>query len=408
MHSVSDPVLKPSPPSSACGRVQVGAWRAAAVVLVAGLAGPALALEERAQGQPLVVRIAHGGPISGPIAALGKDQENGVRMAIEDLNARQLKIGGRSLLWKIETGDDAGDPSQAAAVARMFCNEKVAAVVGHLQSGTTLPAAKVYNECGIPNITPAASNPAITEAGYDDTFRAIASDEASIQALVDHAVKKLGIKRVAIIDDRTAYGQGVVRLFEAAAQARGVQIAGKQYTSDGATQFGPILTAIKGYKPDAIFFGGLDAQAGAILQQMAQLAMDGIRFLGGDAQCTKRLPTLAAKAPTLRNVSCVVGGSALPDMPGGLAWRQRYEQRFPGQYQVFSPYAYDATMVLAQAMLRADSIEPEAYLPHLRQTHYQGVTATIAFDSQGELQSPTVTLYGYDTGERRPVRQDAP
>lgn len=351
--------------------------------------------------KPLVVRIAHGGPVSGPIAALGKDEENGVRMAIDELNARKLQLGGRPVQWKLEAGDDVGDPGQATALARRFCDKKVAAVVGHLQSGTTLPAAKIYNDCGIPNITPAATNPAITEAGYDDTFRVIANDRAMVNALLDYAVKHQGVKRIAIVDDRTAYGQGIVKLFEAAAAERDVQIVDKQYTSDKATQFSSILTAIKGRKPDAIFFGGLDAQAGLMLRQMSQLAMNQMKFLGGDAQCSERLPAMADKAPALKNVVCVMSGSSLGNMPGGLLWKQKYDQRFPGQYQVYSPYAYDATMVLAQAMLSADSAQPQAYLPRLRQTRYEGVTGTIAFDSQGELQSPRVTLYGYDSGERK-------
>ncbi len=351
--------------------------------------------------KPLVVRIAHGGPVSGPIAALGKDEENGVRMAIDELNARKLQLGGRPVQWKLEAGDDVGDPGQATALARRFCDKKVAAVVGHLQSGTTLPAAKIYNDCGIPNITPAATNPAITEAGYDDTFRVIANDRAMVNAMLDYAVKHQGVKRIAIVDDRTAYGQGIVKLFEAAAAERDVQIVDKQYTSDKATQFSSILTAIKGRKPDAIFFGGLDAQAALMLRQMSQLAMNQMKFLGGDAQCSERLPAMADKAPALKNVVCVMSGSSLGNMPGGLLWKQKYDQRFPGQYQVYSPYAYDATMVLAQAMLSADSAQPQAYLPRLRQTRYEGVTGTIAFDSQGELQSPRVTLYGYDSGERK-------
>ncbi|WP_425514798.1 branched-chain amino acid ABC transporter substrate-binding protein [Comamonas fluminis] len=354
--------------------------------------------------KPLVVRIAHGGPVSGPIAALGKDEENGVRMAIDELNARKLQIGGRPVQWKLEAGDDMGDPGQAAALAQRFCDKKVAGVVGHLQSGTTLPAAKIYNDCNIPNITPAATNTSITEAGYDASFRVIANDKAMVDALLDYAVKHRGIKRVAIIDDRTAYGQGIVKLFEAAAAERDVQIVDKQYTSDKATQFAPILTAIKGHKPDAIFFGGMDAQAGPILRQMSQLAMNQTQFLGGDAQCSERLPVMADKAPALKNVVCVMSGSSLAKMPGGTAWKQKYDQRFPGQYQVYSPYAYDATMVLAQAMLRADSAQVEAYLPRLRQSHYEGVTGTIEFDSQGELQNPRVTLFGYASGERKELQ----
>lgn len=356
----------------------------------------------------LVVRIGHAAPVSGPIAALGKDEENGVRMALDELNARKLQLGGRPVQWKLEAGDDVGDPGQAVALATRFCDKKVAAVVGHLQSGTTLPAARVYHDCDIPNITPAATNPAITEAGYGETFRVIANDKAMVNALLDYAVKYQGVKRLAIIDDRTAYGQGIVKLIETAAAERDVQIVDKQYTSDKATQFAPILTAIKGHKPDAIFFGGLDAQAGPMLRQMSQLAMDDVKFLGGDAQCSERLPVMADKAAALKNVICVMSGSSLGNMPGGLAWKKKYDQRFAGQYQVYSPYAYDATMVLARAMLSADSALPEAYVPRLRQTHHDGVTGTIAFDAQGELQNPRVTLYGYSSGERKELAISEP
>lgn len=366
-------------------------------------AAPGAAAAPSSADAPLVVRIAHAGPVSGPIASLGKDEENGVRMALDDLNAKGLEIGGRKLRWKLEAGDDGGDPGQAVALARRLCDKKVAAVVGHLQSGTTLPATSIYHDCGIVMVTPAASNPAITQAGYDTTYRVIADDRAMVDALVAHAVGKLGVKRAAIIDDRSAYGQGIVALFEAEAREQGIEIVDKQFTGDKATDFVSILTAIKGKKPDAIFFGGLDAQAGPMLRQMAQLAMDKVRLLGGDGLCTLRLPELAGNTSPLRNVTCAVGGSPLERMPGGAAWKQRYDQRFPDQYQVFSPYAYDATMVLAQAMLRADSIRPDAYIPYLRQTRHDGVTAPIAFTPQGELQAPVVTLYHYAQGVRKPL-----
>jgi len=372
----------------------------------AAAAAPGAAAAPAAPGTadaPLVVRIAHAGPVSGPIASLGKDEENGVRMALDELNAKGLEIGGRKLRWKLEAGDDGGDPGQAVALARRLCDKKVAAVVGHLQSGTTLPATSIYHDCGIVMVTPAASNPAITQAGYDTTYRVIADDRAMVDALVAHAVGKLGVKRAAIIDDRSAYGQGIVALFEAEAREQGIEIVDKQFTGDKVTDFVPILTAIKGKKPDAIFFGGLDAQAGPMLRQMAQLAMDKVRLLGGDGLCTLRLPELAGNTSPLRNVTCAVGGSPLERMPGGAAWKQRYDQRFPDQYQVFSPYAYDATMVLAQAMVRADSIRPDAYIPYLRQTRHDGVTAPIAFTPQGELQAPVVTLYHYAQGVRKPL-----
>ncbi|WP_027016375.1 branched-chain amino acid ABC transporter substrate-binding protein [Comamonas composti] len=352
--------------------------------------------------EPLEVRIGHAGPVSGPIAALGKDEENGVRMALEELDSQGLEIGGRKLKWVLEAGDDAGNTGQAVVLARQFCEKTLAAVVGHLQSGTTLAAGDIYQQCGLPLVTPGASHPAITEPGNGSRFRVIADDKASVSALVARAAAQ-GVKSLAIVDDRSAYGQGLVALLEMAARDQGLQILSKQYIDDKVSDFAPMLKRIKELGPDALFFGGMDAQAAPLLRQMTRLAMTDMRFLGGDALCTVRLPDLAGKDSNLKKVLCAVGGSPLERMPGGLAWKQRYEQRFGNQYQNFSPYAYDATMVLAQAMLRADSIEPRVFVPYLRQTDHPGVTGRIAFTPQGELAEPQVTLYQYEQGTRKIV-----
>ncbi|MCX7255949.1 MAG: branched-chain amino acid ABC transporter substrate-binding protein [Polaromonas sp.] len=357
-----------------------------------------------AQAQELqTVKIAHAGPTSGGIAHIGKDTENGVRLAIDELNTQNLVIGGKKIKFELVAEDDAGDPRQATAVAQKLCDTKVAGVIGHLQSGTTIPASSVYNKCGIPHITASASNPGLTKPGYPTTFRLIANDNALGAALAVYASDALRIKKVAIIDDRTAYGQGLADVFKATAKQKGMEVVGEEFTTDKATDFMAILTSIKSKKPDAIFFGGLDAQAGPMLRQLQQLGLANVKLFGGDALCTEKLPELASKAGTVHNVTCATGGASIEKMQGGADWKKKYDARFPGQFQMYSPYAYDATFVLVDAMKRANSVEPKAYLPFIGKTQFKGVTASIAFTANGELTKPAVTLYTYKNYARTPM-----
>lgn len=341
------------------------------------------------------VRIAHAGPTSGGIAHIGKDTENGVRMAIDDINAQALVIGGKKIKFELAPEDDAGDPRQATAVAQKLCDSKVAGVVGHLQSGTTIPASSIYNKCGLPHITAAATNPDVTKRGFNTTYRLIANDNALGAALAYFAHDTLKIKTVAVIDDRTAYGQGLADVFKATAEQRGVQVVANEYTTDKATDFTAILTSIKSKKPDAIFYGGLDAQAGPLLRQMMQLGLANVKLFGGDALCTEKLPELSSLSENLANVTCATGGASVQKMQGGPEWKKRYDARFPGQFQVYSPYAYDATFVLVDAMKRANSVDPQVYVPFIGKTQFKGITANIAFTPKGELTTPAVTLYSF-------------
>ena len=347
-----------------------------------------------------VVKIGHAGPISGGIAHIGKDTENGVRLAIEDLNAQGLVIGGKKIKFELAAEDDAGDPRQATAVAQKLCDQKVAGLVGHLQSGTSIPAASVYSKCDLPNITASASNPDLTKPGYKTTFRLIANDNALGAALAVFAADTLKLKNVAVIDDRTAYGQGVANVFKATAKQKGMNVVAEEFTNDKATDFMAILTSIKNKKPDAIFYGGLDAQAGPMLRQLVQLGLGNVKFFGGDALCTEKLPELAGKSPALVNVTCATGGASVDKMQGGAEWKKRYDAKFPGQFQIYSPYAYDAAMVLADAMKRANSVDPRVYTPFIGKTQFKGVTANIAFTPKGELTAPAVTLYTYKDNAR--------
>jgi branched-chain amino acid transport system substrate-binding protein len=373
--------------------VKLNVLAAASVALLAGAAS----------AQDMVVKIGHVGPVSGAQAHYGKDNENGARMAIEDLNAKGVTIGGKKVKLELVAEDDAADPKQGTAAAQKLCDAKVAGVVGHLNSGTTIPASAVYNQCGIPHITPSATNPKLTTQGFKTTFRLLANDNALGAGLALHASNNLKLKKVAIIDDRTAYGQGVAEVFEATAKSKGIEIVDKQFTTDKATDFMAILTAIKSKNPDGVFYGGMDPQAGPMLRQMEQLGLSNAKFFGGDGICTDKLIELSGGAKTLGNVVCAEGGASLAKMPGGTAWKARYDAKYPKQFQVYSPYVYDATHVLVQAMVDAGSIDPKVYMPKLAAINYKGVTANIAFEKDGELKNPAMTLYVYKDGKKVPL-----
>ena len=364
------------------------------------VAAAASVLAGTVMAQDMVVKIGHVGPVSGAQAHYGKDNENGARMAIDDLNAKGVTIGGKKVKLELVAEDDAADPKQGTAAAQKLCDAKVAGVAGHLNSGTTIPASAVYNQCGIPHVTPSATNPKLTQQGFKTSFRLLANDNALGAGLALHAAKNLKLKKVAIIDDRTAYGQGVAEVFKKTALAQGIQVVDEQYTNDKATDFMAILTAIKSKGPDAVFYGGMDPQAGPMLRQMDQLGLSNLKFFGGDGICTAKLAELSGGAKSLGGVVCAEGGASLDKMPGGKAWKARYDAKYPNQFQVYSPYVYDAVHVLVEAMVKAGSADPKVYLPKLAETNYQGVTTKVAFEPDGELKNPAMTLYVYKDGKK--------
>jgi branched-chain amino acid transport system substrate-binding protein len=350
-----------------------------------------------------VVKIGHVAPVSGPQAHFGKDNENGARMAVDDLNAQNIVIAGKKIKFELVAEDDASDPKQGTAVAQKLCDAKVSGVVGHLNSGTTIPASKIYHECGVPMVTGAATNPALTKPGYKEIFRIIANDNALGAGLAMYAADTLKLKRIAVIDDRTAYGQGVAEVFRETAKKKGVEIVDAQFTNDKATDFMAILTSIKGKNPDGVFFGGMDAQAGPMLRQMEQLGMGNVKYFGGDGICTQEVIKLAGGAKTLNNMICAEGGASLQKMPGGTAWKARYDAKYPNQYQIYSPYTYDATMLLADAMKRANSWDPKVYTPKLMDSNYKGVTTVVVFEPTRELKDAAFTMYSYKDAKKTPV-----
>jgi len=343
----------------------------------------------------LAIKIGHVAPLTGNIAHLGKDNENGARLAVEDINARGVMVGGRKLKIELVGEDDQADPKTGTVVAQKLVDAKVNGVVGHLNSGTTIPASKIYADAGIPQISPSATNPAYTQQGYKTTFRVMANDVQQGKVLGDYAVKHLGAKTLAIIDDRTAYGQGLADEVEKAAKQDGAKIVAREFTKNDATDFKAILTKIKGRKPDAVFYGGMDAQAGPMARQMKQLGIK-TRFLSGDGACTPEFIKLAGDAA--EGFNCSQAGLPLARM-ADKGFAERFRKRFNADVQIYSPYSYDAVAVMVDAMKRANSVDPAKYIAELPRTSYTGVTGKIEFDDKGDLKNGAITLYDTKEGK---------
>ena len=349
---------------------------------------------------PTVIKIGHVGPVSGAIAHLGKDNENGARMAIEELNAAGLKIGDKPVKFELLAEDDAADPKQGTAAAQKLVDAKVNGVIGHLNSGTSIPASQIYNAANIPQISPSATNPKYTRQGYAGTFRVVADDVHLGGTLGKYAVETLKGKSIAVIDDRTAYGQGVAEEFKKGATAAGGTIVGHEFTTDKASDFNAILTTLKAKKPDVVFFGGMDAVAGPMLRQMKALGIQA-KFLGGDGICTSELAKLAGDAMADEAVFCAEAGGVEGEQKAGMdKFRADFKAKYNADVQVYAPYVYDAVKVMATAMVTAGSADPAKYLPALKAINYKGVTGNIAFDEKGDIKNGALTLYTYKGGER--------
>jgi len=354
--------------------------------------------------QELVVKIGHVGPTSGQIAHLGKDNENGARMAIDELNAKGVTIGGKKAKFELLAEDDGADPKQGTAAAQKLVDSKVNGVIGHLNSGTSIPASKIYSDAGIPQISPSATNPKFTRQGFKTTFRVVADDVHLGGTLGKYAVTQLKGKSIAVIDDRSAYGQGVADEFEKGVKAAGGKTVAREFTNDKATDFTAILTSLKAKNPDIVFFGGMDAVAGPMLRQMKQLGINA-KFVGGDGICTKELPKLAAGTMGDSQVVCAEAGGVEGEQKKSMEkFNADFKKKFNADVQIYAPYVYDAVMVMADAMKKANSAEPAKYLPVLAKTAgYKGVTGTIAFDQKGDIKNGALTLYTYKGGNREQI-----
>jgi branched-chain amino acid transport system substrate-binding protein len=351
-----------------------------------------------ADGQ--VVKIGVSGPLSGANAFAGKDDENGVRLAIAELNAQKIRVGGRTVRFELMSEDDQGDPKQGVAVAQKFADAGVRFVLGPYNSGVAIPASRVYDANGILMST-VGTSPRITQAGYRTVFRIVASDAQVGASMASYAARVLKIKHVGVIDDRTAFGQGIAAEFARRAKASGISVAGHEYTSDKASDFAAILTAFKARKVDAVFFGGYAPQAAPMARQMKQLGLN-VRLLGGDTLCSPEMARLGGDAVG-KNVLCAQAGAILDRQAAGPAFQARYRQRFGRDPDVYAPAFYDQAMFIGAAIRSANSVDPAAVNAVLRSATHQGVAGSYAYDAAGNLKHTSVTVYTFRNGALAPL-----
>ncbi|MGL5002856.1 MAG: branched-chain amino acid ABC transporter substrate-binding protein, partial [Casimicrobium sp.] len=351
--------------------------------------------------QEMVIKIGHVGPTSGQIAHLGKDNENGARLAVEEANAKGIMIDGKKVKFELLAEDDAADGKQATQVAQKLMDAKVVGVVGHLNSGTSIPASAIYNAAGVAQISPSATNPKLTNQGFPGVFRMVANDIAQGTAIGNYAVKGMGAKKIAIIDDKTAYGVGLADETEKAVKAAGGAVVIREALANEKEQdFKGVLTKVKAKAPDVIMFGGMDAQAGPMLKQMKALGIKA-KFISGDGAQSAELIKLGGDAA--EGSFATTAGLPKEKMPQGQAFYDKFKAKFNADVQVYAPFTYDATNVLIAAIQKAGSTDTKKIIDAVKATSMDGVTGKIAFDEKGDIKDGAVTVFQVKGGKWEPV-----
>jgi branched-chain amino acid transport system substrate-binding protein len=335
----------------------------------------------------ITVTIAHAGPLTGSIAHLGKDDENGVALAVENANKAGIKLGGQAVTFKMVSEDDQADPKVGTTVAQKLVDAKVAAVVGHLNSGVTIPASEIYNKAGIPVISGSATNPTLTERGLKNTFRTVGRDDQQGPAIAAYIAGELKGKKVAIIDDKTAYGEGIANEVEKTLKAAKVNIVGRERTTDKETDFKAILTKIKGKNPDVIFHGGMDATGGPMLKQARELGIKSV-FAFGDGACTDEMSKLAG--PASEGMACSQAG--LPAVAASKDFKAQFNAKY-GEIKQYAPYFYDGAWAIVEAMKKADSADPAKFMPMIGGVSFTGATGKVEFDAKGDRKDAEMTIF---------------
>ena len=344
------------------------------------------------------VKIGHVGPLTGSIAHLGKDNENGARLAVEEANAAKIKIDGKEVKFTFVAEDDQADPKVGTTVAQKLVDAKVNGVVGHLNSGTSIPASPIYSQAGIPVISGSATNPKLTEQGFKTQFRVVGRDDQQGPAIASYLAESKKPKLVAVIDDATAYGKGIADEVEKTLKAANIKVLPREQGTDKTTDWKAILTKVKGKSPDAVFYGGMDATGGPLLKQGRELGVKAV-FSFGDGACTDDMTKLAGAAAD--GLLCSQAG--LPPQAADRKFLDAYKKRFSADPIIYAPFTYDAANLLIEAMKKADSADPAKYLPVLAKLEYAGSTGKIVFDDKGDRKDAEMTIFTMKDGKLAPI-----
>ncbi|TAK40548.1 MAG: branched-chain amino acid ABC transporter substrate-binding protein [Betaproteobacteria bacterium] len=346
----------------------------------------------------LEIKIGHVAPLTGGIAHLGKDNENGARLAIEQANEAKLMIDGQAAKFVLIAEDDQADPKVGTTVAQKLVDSKVVGVVGHLNSGTSIPASPLYHQAGIPVISGSATNPKLTEQGFKTQFRVVARDDQQGPAIASFLAAEKKPKLVAVIDDATAYGEGIANEVEKTLKAAKIKVLPREKGTDKTTDWKAVLTKLKGRKPDAVFYGGMDATGGPLVKQGRELGIKAV-FSFGDGACTDEMTKLAG--PAAEGLLCSQAG--IPPQAASKAFLAAYKKRFNVDPILYAPFTYDATNLLIEAMKKANSADPAKYLAGLATNEFAGATGKIAFDAKGDRKDAEITIFTMKGGKIEPI-----
>ncbi len=372
----------------------------AAVALAAGVGACGKQEDKAKSGSSLerVVKIGHAAPLTGGIAHLGKDNEYGAKLAIDEANAKGTTVGGEKIVFELLSEDDEAKPDKGPIIAQKFVDAKVAGVVGHLNSGVTIPASAVYNQAGIPMITGSATNPKLTEQGFNNIFRTVGRDDQQGPAIASYLNAQYKPKTVAVIDDATAYGEGIANEVEKTLKAAGVVVLPREKGTDKTTDWKAILTKLKGKKPDAVFYGGMDSGAGPLMRQGRELGIKAV-FAFGDGACTDKMKELAGDA----SEGLICSQAGIPVQAASKDFLSAFKAKFKTDPLIYAPFTYDGANLIITAMQKANSVDPAKYLPELAKISFQGASGKIEFDQRGDRKDAEMTIFTMKGGTITPI-----
>ena len=342
------------------------------------------------------VKIGFAGPLTGDQAAQGLDMLHGAELAVEEANAAGPILPG----YKVELAamDDSRSPAQAVTVAKkLAADPEGLAVVGHLNSSCTKPASAVYHEAKMLHINPVSSNPEISRQGFENFYRVCSTDDLQGPAGEQFAVRRLGAKRVFVIDDMTTYGRGLSNEFVKAAKAGGAQVLGQEGITQGEKDFSPLLTKIKSLAPDLIYFAGMYPEGALLMRQRLELNIPA-KFMGGDGLFEPTLIQLAT-AQAADGVYITTLGGDIHQVPSAAEFVRSYEAKY-GHMGAYAAYSYEATRLAIDVIRRSGAKNREAVLAAMKGLkQYHGILGIHSFDARGDTTIRTIGIYTVRDGK---------
>jgi branched-chain amino acid transport system substrate-binding protein len=324
-----------------------------------------------------VIRIGIAGPMTGDQAKMGMDFKNGATLAVEEWNSRGGVLGKKIDLI---VSDDQHDPKQAVSVANKMVNEGVAGVIGHFNSSCSIPASDVYNRAGIPMITPGSTNPQLTERGYKNVFRVCGRDDQQGKVGAEYVTQILRLKRVAVLHDKTTYGQGLADEFKRFL-GPGIEVVYYGGIVQGDKDFKMILTTVRSKNPELIFFGGIYPEAGLLVKQAKELGLNA-PFMSGDGTIDAKFIEIAG--PQAAEGTLLTFSPDPNNIPTAKSFIEHYRARF-GEIGPYSIYAYDATNILLTAIREAQGTDGKRITDKLHALEFDVALGKIRFDTKGDV-----------------------